>query len=247
MSLKPKRVKKTANNNLTNPLLEPDNYPARLVQVLDLGPRQNYFDKEKINHEIMLTYELVTEFMQDDKGESVEDKPLWLSEVINMVDLPTGMSPTEIYADAYKSKGKLVQRCKVFDPKGTLDFDLSQMVDLPCVVTVVQKKKQDGTLKNDIGGVTGIMKGMAVPELVNPPKVFSLEEPDLTILGSLPEWLQEKIKTNLEFNGSPLEAALSGRAPEAKAKPKTEPKVKLDVGAYHNDDRQLEDEDDAPW
>ena len=52
MSLKAKRVKQSSRTSLKSPVLEADTYPARLVQVLDLGKQQNYFDKEKINHEV---------------------------------------------------------------------------------------------------------------------------------------------------------------------------------------------------
>ena len=235
MGLKAKRTKQVNNSGMSNPVLEPDNYPARLVQVIDMGKRASFFDPEKINHEINLTYELVSEFMVDDKGETIEDKPLWLSETINMVDMPDHMTVSEIYADQFKSKSKLVQRCKTFDPKGELDFDLTELVGKPCSLTVVQYKKKDDSLGNKIGAVTGLMKGMVIAELVNEPKVFALDEPDMTIFGSLPEWFQEKIKENIEFKGSPLETALAGGTPK--------PKVAKPVVA----ETEEEDNNDAPW
>lgn len=244
MSLKAKRVKQTNNSGMSNPVLEPDSYPARLVQVIDMGKRASFFDAEKINHEINLTYELVSEFMLDDKGNPVEDKPLWLSEVINMVDMPDHMTAAEIYADQFKSKGKLVQRCKTFDPKGELDFDLTEFVGKPCSVTVVNYKKKDDTLGMKVGAVTGLTKGMVIAELVNPPKVFALDEPDMEIFGSLPEWFQEKIKENIEFKGSPLESALAGGTPDPK--PKNKPAKKAEP--VMEDDSEDEGEDnDAPW
>lgn len=235
MSLKAKRTKQVSNSGMSNPVLEPDNYPARLVQVIDMGKRASFFDPEKINHEINLTYELVSEFMVDDKGEPIEDKPLWLSETINMVDMPDHMTVSEIYADQFKSKSKLVQRCKTFDPKGELDFDLTELVGKPCSLTVVQYKKKDDSLGNKIGAVTGLMKGMVIAELVDEPKVFALDEPDMTIFGSLPEWFQEKIKENIEFKGSPLETALAGGTP----KPKVAKPVVVET--------EEEDNNDAPW
>jgi hypothetical protein len=240
MSLKAKRVKQTSNSGMSNPVLEPDNYPARLVQVIDMGKRASFFDPEKINHEINLTYELVSEFMLDDKGQPVEDKPLWLSEVINMVDMPDHMTAAEIYADQFKSKGKLVQRCKTFDPKGQLDFDLTAFLGKPCSVTVINYKKKDDTLGMKVGAITGLMKGMVIAELVNPPKLFSLDEPDMTIFGSLPDWFQDKIKENIEFKGSALENALAGGTPTPASKPEPTPKPQEES----EDD---EEDNDAPW
>lgn len=242
MSLKAKRTKQTSNSGMSNPVLEPDNYPARLVQVIDMGKRVSFFDPEKVNHEVNLTYELVSEFMLDEKGNPVEDKPLWLSEVINMVDMPDHMTVPEIYADQFKSKGKLVQRCKTFDPKGELDFDLTEFVGKPCSLTVVNYKKKDDSMGMKIGAVTGLMKGMVIAELVNPPKVFALDEPDMTIFGSLPEWFQDKIKENIEFKGSPLETALAGGTPEPKAVLAKTKGAKPVV-----EEAEEEETNDAPW
>ena len=172
MGLKPNRVKTNTKSNLKSPVLEPDNYPARLVQVIDLGQQQNFFDKEKINHEVMLTYELTTEFCLDEDDKPVEDKPRWLSEVINMIDLPIGMSVQDIYNDQYRGKSKMVLRSRAFDPKGDSEFDFSEMLGKPCAVTIVQKKKKDGDLRNDVGGITPPMKGLVIDELVNEPKFF---------------------------------------------------------------------------
>ena len=52
------------------------------------------------------------------------------------------------------------------------------------------------------------------PALVNPTKVFDIDEPDMEVFNSLPEWIQEKMKNNLNFSGSPLEAALGGVSEE---------------------------------
>jgi len=253
LSLKAKRVKQSDLNKMSNPVLDPDNYPARLVQVIEMGKRPNFFDPEKINHEIMLTYELVSEFMLDEKGEPLEDKPLWLSETINMIDLPDNMTTQQIYADQFKGKSKLVQRCKTFDPKGELEFDLSELLGRPCTLTVVQyqkKLKQGETnpaLGNRIGAVTGLMKGMVIPDLINPPKLFTLDEPDLTILGSLPDWLQDKIKENLEFNGSVLQDALNGKAPAPKQEPKAEPAKKAKAKPAPAPAEDEEEDDEIPW
>lgn len=245
MALKPQRVKQNSKSNLKSPLLDPDNYPARLVQVIDLGLQNSYFDQDKINHEVMLTYELTTEFCLDEDDNPVEDKPRWLSETINIIDLPIGMSVDEIYNDQYRGKAKMVLRSRAFDPKGTLEFDFSEMVGKPCAVTVVQKKKKDKTLKNEIGGITAPMRGLQIAELINPPKVFVVDEPDMEIFGSLPEWLQDKIKGNLEFKGSALEAAINGKEPEkeAKADTKTEAEPTQDA----QEEYEEEPDDEKPW
>lgn len=212
MSLKAKRTDMPTGGKFNAPLLDPDNYPGRTVQIIDLGLHRNFFDPDKINHEVMLTYELTTEFMEDDDGNPIADKPRWFSETINMIDLPEGMTYNEILTDQYRGKSKMVLRAKALDPKGKFDFDFSQMANLPCAVEVIQKpkNKKDKTLINAVSGISSPMRGLTIDPLVNPPKVFLLDKPDMEVFSSLPEWLQNKIKDNLEYEGSPLYKLLSG-------------------------------------
>ncbi len=209
MALKANR--REMGGKLKSPLLDADNYPARLVQVIDLGMHKNHFDEDKIVHQVTLTYELVDAFCLDEAGNEVKDKPRWFSETINMIDLPEGVPLQEIYADQYRGKAKMVQRARAFDPKGECDFDFSEYLTRPCAVTIIQKKKKDGEMKNDIGGVSAPMRGMQIPELVNPPKLFTLDEPDMEVFKSLPDWMQDNIKENIDFKGSKLEALLNGK------------------------------------
>lgn len=176
------------------------NYAARIVQVIDLGlqPQRPYQGNEKAPaHEIMMTYELGTEFLKDDEGNDDVTKPRWLSETFTLNHISKDMA-------------KSTKRIKTIDPKNATGGDFSRVVNAPVTVTVVHKPKPDGGVYVNVGNVTPPMKGMVVPELVNPPKVFMLDEPDLEIFKSLPEWLQEKIQSNLNYNGSKLQQALGG-------------------------------------
>ena len=45
-------------------------------------------------------------------------------------------------------------------------------------------------------------------DLVNPSKLFVLDEPDLTVFLALTTWVQDEIKKNLNFTGSDLDQKL---------------------------------------
>ena len=84
------------------------------------------------------------------------------------------------------------------------------------------------------------------PELVNPPKVFVMDEPDLEIFLSLPNWLQDKIKDSLEYAGSPLEAALAankGQPSQDKPKAAGKPPKALKANVHEED----ETDEDENW
>lgn len=204
MSLNAKKIKMSGGNS--GPKQEPieaGSYPARVVQVIDLGlqAQQPWQGQEKPPaHMIRLTYELVDEFCLDEAGNEMENKPRWISEDFALYSLQA-------------DKAKSTKRYLAIDPDDVNDGDFTGLVSFPCNVTVVQKKsKSSGNIYNNVGGVTSVRPKDAarMAELVNPSKVFVLDEPDMEIFNSLPEWLQEKITGNLEYQGSNLQKALEG-------------------------------------
>lgn len=214
---------KTEQKNIT-----PGNYPARLVQLIDLGLQAQapYKGQEKPPvQQIMLTYELVDEFMKDEDGNDIEDKPRWISETLPFFGL---------HAD----KAKSTQRYNAFDPSGDYNGDFSQAVGLPINVTIVNNQSTNGKTYDNVAGISPMRPrdAQACPELKNPSKVFDLDAPDMDVFNSLPEWIQNKIKDNLNFAGSPLEKTLAGK-PSKDSKPaKQEKKAEAPKPAEPDDD-----------
>lgn len=209
--------------------IEPDVYPARVVQIIDFGlqPQKPYQGQEKkpVN-EIGLTYELVTEFMKDEEGNDIEDKPRWISETLPFYGL---------FAD----KAKSTKRYNVLDPDGVHDGDFAKLIDIPCNVTVVNNKSGDKVYDN-VGNVATMSpkKAMQCPELKNKPKVFDLDAPDMEVFNAFPKWIQDKLKSNLNYQGSPLQKALEGKVQQPKADA-----PKFDK----NPPKQQEEDDNNPY
>lgn len=229
MGINANKVPKAGGNFKPADAMEAGNYPCRIVQVIDLGlqPQRAWQGEEKPPaHSLMVTYEFTDEFMRDEDGNDMLDKPRWLSEEFPLRSLDSELA-------------KSTKRMKALDPKGDLEGDWAKLVGVPCMVTVTQsegKGKNEGRTFNNIGGVSAMRSRDAerCEPLVNDPKILDLDEPDLTIFQSLPEWLQEKIKNNLEYKGSALERLLTG-AP-IQDKPVDEPKP--DTGS---------DDTEVPW
>ena len=222
MGLNAKKVQGGNNSNrVEQATLEPGVYPARLVQLIDLGlqPQRPYLGKDKPPaQEIMLTYELVDAFMVDEEGNDIEDKPRWVSETLPFYGL---------FAD----KAKSTQRYNAIDPTGAFDGDFSRGIDTPINVTLVNNIVGEKVYTN-VANIAAMRPKDAdkCDPLKNPAKVFDLDAPDVEVFASFPEWIQTKIKGNLTYKGSPLEKALEGGgkpAPAEKAAPKRDraPKV----------------------
>ena len=184
------------------PKMEAGTYPCRVVHVLDLGkqPQRPWQGQEKPPaDEMALTYEFVDEFMVDEDGEPMEDKPRHLTEIFVLYNL-----------DAEKAKS--TARYHALDPNEEYDGDWTKLINTPCMVTVVinPSKTIKGKTYENIAEVSPMRAKDAekCPELINPARVLDLGSPDIDVFRSLPKWQQEKIASNLEFAGSDLEKLL---------------------------------------
>lgn len=205
MSLNAKKVKPVSNKP-KQPNIESGTYPARLVQLIDLGvqAQQPYQGKEKPPvHMIYTTYEFCDEFMVDENGDPQEDKPRWLSEKLAFYSLD-------------QDRANSTQRYKALDPSLASDGEWPELVGAPVMLTVGTKVTKTGPNAgreyNVIlsSGPCSSKQAAKLPPLVNEPKVFLLDEPDMEVFLSLPEWRQNEIKGNLHYQGSPLQKALEG-------------------------------------
>jgi hypothetical protein len=179
--------------------MDPATYPARLCQLIDLGlqPRSYKGEKKDPAREIMLTYEFVDEFLKDEDGNDDPDKPRWLSESMPLFNLE---------ADRAKSTARYL----ALDPTQEHEGDFVKLLGVPCLVTIVHNKGKGDRVFENIAGVAPMREKDAkkCPELVNEPRVFDLEEPDMEVFLGLPKWVRDKIVSNLEFEGSELSKLL---------------------------------------
>ena len=189
--------------------LDAGTYPARLVQVVALGLQNQkpYQGKEKPPvEELMVTYEFVDEFMKDEEGNDVPEKPRWKSETFPFYNLSS-------------EKAKSTLRYNALDPSGVKSGDWAALIGTPCLVTITHNPKQGGGVYDNITAVSTMREKDAdrLPPLVNEPKVFDLESPDMDVFGALPKWIQQKITENLEFEGSALQKILGTEGPAKEA------------------------------
>lgn len=229
MSLNMKEAPKQESKFKPADPLDPGTYPARLVQIIGLGlQKQRPFKGEPKDPKQMLyvTYELLDEFLLDEDGKELEDKPRWISEDFTINHLTSDLATS-------------TKRYYALDPEAEHDGDFSKLAGSPCMVTLSRtpSKKDPEKVYNNVAAVTGMRDKDAqkADPLRNEPKVFDFYDPDLDTFMALPEWLQTKIKESLDYPGSDLEDLLkTGVKSEEKPKPKAKAK-------------QEEESDDEDW
>lgn len=244
MSLNAKSEKYKSESKFKRPdPLEPGTYPARVVQIISLGlqPQRAFKGEEKDpKYMLYVTYELLDEFMKGEEGEDIEDKPRWLSEDFALHSLEADLATS-------------TKRYLSLDPQMEHDGDWSKLAGTPCMVTITKSvsKKDKDKIYNNVSSVS-IMRAKEAakaPDLVNPPKVFDIDEPDVEIFLSFPEWLQKRIKENLEYEGSALEEALTKHEKgEKKSDNKNKEKKRQDSDDEDQSEASADEgDDDENW
>lgn len=233
------------SNRIEQPVLDAGAYPGRIVQVIDLGvqPQRAYKGEEKPPaQEIMVTYEFADEFIVDEEGNPVEDKPRWLSETFPLHNLQSDLA-------------KSTKRYYAADPDGLHDGDWTALIGAPVVINITRDAgtgKNAGKIFNNIASTSSMRKKEAdkLPALQNEGKVFDQSDVNTApILLTLPQWLQDKVKGGLEWDGSPMAKAVAAGPAKAAEKPvenkkapkKEEPPVEDDEPPFDTDDNDSED------
>ena len=219
--------KVSSKGTMKKETLDPGVYPGRVVQLIDLGlqEQQAYQGKEKppVN-EVMLTYELSDEFMVNEAGEPIADKPRFISE-------------TFAFHSINAERAKSTARYNALDPENVYGGDFTKLLGLPCNITIVinpGRGKNVGKEYENVAGISSMRKKDVekLPPLVNDTKLLDLDNPDLAVFTSLPDWVKEKIKKNLNYNGSKLQELLKEKPVVDEADKQVEPTDTPDERPY---------------
>lgn len=234
MSFNAKTLPTGGGKKLTPPL-DPGAYGARVVSLVLMGMQTERPYKGEVKPprlHIRVTYELVDEFLKDEDGNDMLDKPRWLTQEMPFLSLKQERATsTKVYY--------------ALDPEEKAGGDFSQLVGAPCIITVgVEKDKRPGVdrVYEKILGVSSMRpkEAQKAPELVNTPYLFDFYSPDLAVWEKIPEWLQEKIKTAVDFDGGALQKALLKAGKNASV-------TKQEDTSEDEADSTVEDEDKEAW
>lgn len=155
-------------------------YPARLVQLISLGVQEGEWQGQvKQSPKVTLTFELPTETITING----EEQPRWIGKEFNL---------------SLHEKSGLTPVVKALDPKGECK-DLTELLGKPCMVQV----GSTATGNAKVVSVVAPMRGMPVAEIYNEAKMiaFDFDAPDLEVFATFPAFMQEKIKSAINYNG----------------------------------------------
>lgn len=171
-------------------LVEPGNYMARCYSMIQLGTHvSEYAGKQTKRERVRITWELPTELKKE--GEYA-GKPFAIGEefTLSMSDMGNLRPMLESW------------RGKAFTEEEAQSFDITKVLEIPCLLNVIHKTNKDGKKTFAvIQSVSPLPKGMTCPPQVNETFIFTTEDFDGSELSKLPEFIQKRIMDSLEYKG----------------------------------------------
>jgi hypothetical protein len=178
----------TSNGAKNYEPVEAGTYAARCYSMVHIGTVTDSFEgKEKQLNKVRLSWELPTELkvFKEENGE--EPYSLGKSFTLSM------------HEKATLRKFLAGWRGKDFTDEEAKSFDITKLLGVPCMISVIHKVSKDGKKYAEISSLSRLPKGMECPEQINPSFEFSVLEFDQAKFDTLPEWLQNEVRASQEY------------------------------------------------
>ena len=160
---------------------------GRCYSMIHIGTVEwEYNGEKKYSNKVRLTFELPHE-VRDFGG---ENKPMVISKEYTI----------SLHEKSNLRRDLEMWRGASFTPKELNRFDLTNLLEQPCNITVVHKTSKSGNEFAMIGGLGKLTKGVDCPVQFNPTFVFNYSDKfDQIWLDEQPTWIQEQIKSTEEY------------------------------------------------
>lgn len=166
--------------------VEAGTHLARCVRMVHIGTVMESYANEpaKPKNKVFLTWEFPTMLIE---GGEYDGKPRVISKEYTL----------SLHPKTTLCKHLVAWRGKSFSPKEAEAFDITKLLGVPCMITVVHNEVGDKVYAN-IGSISGLPKGLEAPAqvletmAVNATNIDEHED-------SIPSYIVEKLKTSTEF------------------------------------------------
>lgn len=168
-------------------LIPAGSYVARCYSMVHIGTNtETILGVDKRMNKVRITWELPTE-LRDFDGTM---KPIAISKEYTL----------SMHEKATLRKDLENWRGKGFTDEQAKNFDITVLLGIPCILSIVHETNQSGFEYAKIGGISGLIKGMECPVQVNPSFEFNFTDKfSMEKLESFPDFIRDKIKTSEEY------------------------------------------------
>ena len=175
------------NSSVKRELIPADTYVARCYSMIHVGTiEEEIMGETKHLNKVRLTWELPTEMREFDGVQ----KPLVISKEYTL----------SMHEKATLRKDLESWRGLGFTEEEAKSFDVTKLLGIPCMLSVVHTKSKSGDMYAKIGSISKIMKGMQCPPQFNPSFEFNYTDKfSDEVVEALPDFIKEKIKSSEEY------------------------------------------------
>ena len=176
-------------------------YVARCFSMVHIGTvGQELFEKKEAN-KVRITWELPTETKIFKEGEEPKILTIGKEFTLSLHE----KSNLRKFLESWRGRGFTEEEAK--------KFDVTKLLGVPCMLSVIHKTSKQGKLYAEISSISTLPKSLTCPEQINLNFEFSLENFDQKKFDSLPDWLKDKIKTSKEYREltDPAHSDISGK------------------------------------
>lgn len=193
------------DSGIKRELVPAGNHVARCYSMIHIGTiDEPYMGQLKSMNKVRITWELPGELrvFNEDKGE----QPMVISQEFTL---------------SMHEKSNLRRMLESWRGKGFTDdeaecFDITKLLGVPCMLSVIHKVSQSGNEYATISSVAAMPKGVVCPPQINDMFEWNYDDPiNEEALEFLPEFLRDKIKSSLEYRDM--------KSPESKEVKEDEP------------------------
>lgn len=160
---------------------ENGSYPARCIQVVDLGTHEKKWEGKTFPNEQLLIVFEISELMEDGRPFTVN----W-----------RGTNSLSEKANLYKFLTSW--RNKSFTQEELEGFDYGRLLDATCLLSVVTEPSNNGKEYTDISAVMPLPKGMKAIDRVNPLVNFGIRDLGSEEYDKLWPWVQKIVDSSEE-------------------------------------------------
>lgn len=179
---------------------------ARCISIIDIGMQHGeYQGKPTAREQAIIGFELPEEIM-----EATDDRP----------ERP--FTASEFFTKSLSEKAKLRHaleswRGRAFTQDELAGFDLKNILDKPCQLTIIHERKANGDIRAKISGITPLHKSMQCPPRVGDLVFFDIDDPDMDLYNGFSDGIKGLIHKSDNWqalqarNGRGTGAGVGGR------------------------------------
>lgn len=162
---------------------------ARCFGVIDLGTQASNNPKYRPSRKVLLQWEIPEETYE------FENKQIPMT-IMKEYSLTLGKANKEskLRTDLNSWRGR------PFTEQEASGFDLKNLLNVPCYLSINHYKKNNGDPGAKVGAIMGVPKGVVVPELSRAVVFYEIAMKKGKEFEALPEWIRKKINTCLEWS-----------------------------------------------